>query len=275
MMRALLIAAFGIIAAVAQVPAVHLTNTTRPAASDFQVGDGFQVVVTGAANQPVSIRTTMQGRTDWGPVAGWTDTSGRWSATGQFEKRDFGGWSEVWTVGGKLATPAIRFSVHAPCLKVQPGTATMAQSGPNMVVTCETAEGRQSFATPSLTDSFRTPDGRIVPGRNLSSQTAEEYHAEIMDYLITSRAQEVGSGLLGDEAGALIVKLIGPNALSDAEIGNVMAVVRAAFAKPDRIPQAAKAPSATLGLLQALSDASSQESLKQQIADTMAYIQRQ
>ena len=269
-MRILLILSIVVVPAVAQSPVVHLTNTTRPDSRDFQIGDRFEIVVTGAANQPISVRTIMQGRTDWGPIIGWTDLSGRWSTTGQFEKRDFGGWSEVWTVGGKRANPAVHFSVGAPCLKGGQGFVMM--SGPNMVLTCETAEGRQTFATPSDTEPFRTPDGRLIPGR-LSNMTAEQYHAEIMQSLITSRANDAGSGQLGDEAGALIAKIIGANALDDDETRNVLSIIRAAFEKPDRIPQAAKDPSRTLGLLRNLVEGTGQESLKQQIAETMAYVQ--
>jgi hypothetical protein len=115
-MRALLILAIAVAPAVAQQRAVLLTNSTRPAGTDFQIGELFEIVVTAAADQPVSVRTTMKCRTDWGSVVGWADLSGRWSTTGQFEKGDFGDWNEVWTVGGKLASPALHFSVGAPSL---------------------------------------------------------------------------------------------------------------------------------------------------------------
>ncbi len=198
-------------------------------------------------------------------------TSGRWSTAGQFEKLDFGDWSEAWTVGGKRANPDLHFSVGAPCLKQ--GQAFVMVSGPNMVLTCDTAEGRQQFATPSDSEPFRTPDGRLVPGRMQSNMTAEQYHAEIMEYLITSRANEVGSGQLGDHAGALIARIIGAHALNEDETRNVLAIIRAAFENPDRIPQAAKYPASTLSLLRKLEDETGTGSLKQQIADTAAYVQ--
>jgi hypothetical protein len=270
-MRVLLILGLAVIPAVAQSPAVQLTNTTRPVSTDFFVGDHFEIVITGVANQPVSVRTRMGGRTDWGPVIGWTDLSGRWSTTGQFEKADFGDWNEVWTVGGKLASPAVQFSVGAPCLKDGQGFATI--SGLHMSLTCDTAQGRQTFATPS--DTFRTPDGRVVPGRMLSNETPEEYHADMMQSLITSRANNVKSGRLGDEAGALIAKIIGANALNEDETRNVLSITRAAFEKPDRIPQTAKDASGTLRLLQNLADSTRGQSLKQQIAETRAFIQVQ
>jgi len=108
-MRVLLILVVAGIPAAAQEPEVRLTNATRPASTDFQIGDRFEIVITGTAGQPVSVRTTMNGRTDWGPVIGRTDSSGRWSTAGQFDRGDFGDWSEVWTVGGKLASPSFIF----------------------------------------------------------------------------------------------------------------------------------------------------------------------
>jgi hypothetical protein len=57
-MRGLLILAVAVISAVAQGPVVQLTNTTRPASKDFQIGDRFEFVITAAPNQPVSVRTT-------------------------------------------------------------------------------------------------------------------------------------------------------------------------------------------------------------------------
>jgi hypothetical protein len=136
-MRILLALVLAIVPAAAQIPLVHLLNASRPG-SDFRIGDRFEIVITAAPHQRVSVRTSRQGRTDWSPVVGSTDGAGHWSTGGQFEKRDFGSWGEIWTVGGKLASPVIQFSVN---------------------------EGTQTFATPSLSDSFRTADGRLVNGR--------------------------------------------------------------------------------------------------------------
>jgi len=272
-MRALLILAVAGIPVAAQNPVVRLTNTTRPGSADFQIGDRFEIAIAATANQPVSVRTTMNGRTDWGPVIGWTGMDGRWSTTQQFEKGDFGDWMEVWTVGGKLAKAPVHFSVGAPCLKGGQGFAM--STGAHMVLTCDTAEGRQTFGVLSDTDPFRTPDGRVVPGRMGSNMTPEQYHMEIMQYLITVRGSELRSGRYGDEAGNLILKMIGVNALDEEETRHVLAIVRAAFEKPELIPQAAKDPSGTLLLLRNLADSTGQESLKQRIAETMAYVQTQ
>jgi hypothetical protein len=106
-----------------------------------------------------------------------------------------------------------------------------------------------------------------------SNRTVEQYHAEIMQSFIISGARGVKTGVHGDEAGALILKIIGVNALSEDETRNVLEIVRAAFEKPDRIPETAKDPSETLRLLIRLADSTSQESLQRQIAETMADVQ--
>lgn len=278
-MRVLLILALAVIPAAAQSPLVRLLNVGRPVSRDFQIGERFEILITGAPNQPISVRTTMHGRTDWGPIIASTDSTGRWSTAGQFGKSDFGDWSEVWTVGGKLASPTIRFLVNAPCLPVGQGFAQM--SGINMFLTCETAQGRQTFATPSDSDSFRTPDGRLVPGR-ATEQTPEQYHMEILQYHIED-GREIGAarislqssrGGLGDETADLIRKLIGVNALNEYETRNVLAIIRAVFEKPETIAPLAKDPSRTLLLLRHLADVTDQDSLKRQIAETIAYIRR-
>jgi len=269
--RILLISALAAFSLEAQTPLVQLTNETRPGSADVQVGDQYKILITGAAHQPVSVRTTMQGRTDWGPVIGRTDNGGRWTTTGQFEKDDFGSWSESWTVGGKLAHPVVSFQVGAPCLKG--GMAMSSRSGPNLATSCDTALGSRTFVTPSMDQPFRTPDGRMIDGRR-SVNTSEQYRAEIMQYLITSRPTNGGAaGQLGDEAAAMITKIIGVNALSEDEIRNVLAVIHAAFEKQERLPQQAKNPSETLLLLRKLEKWTGDEALKKQIVVTEEYVQ--
>ena len=114
-MRLLMAGLLALVPAFAQTALVRISNISRPG-QEFQIGDRFQILITAGPDQTISVRTTMHGRTDWGPTIGSTDDSGRWSIEGQFEKSDFGDWREVWTVGGKLASPAIQFSVGAPCL---------------------------------------------------------------------------------------------------------------------------------------------------------------
>jgi hypothetical protein len=68
-MRILLTLVLAIVPAVAQIPLVSLLNASRPG-SDFQIGDRFEIVMTAAPNQRISVRTSRQGRTDWSPVVG-------------------------------------------------------------------------------------------------------------------------------------------------------------------------------------------------------------
>jgi hypothetical protein len=277
-MRFLFALVMAVIPAAAQNPLVRLVNTSHPASSGFEVGDRFEILLTGAPNQPVSVRTTMEGLTDWGPVIGSTDSTGRWSSAGQFEKRDFGSWHEVWTVGARLASPAVEFSVSAPCLPGGRGMAAV--SGPHMVLTCDTAEGSQTFSTPSALDSFRTPDGRLVPGSSIGHETQDVYQMGILQELITGQQPYRGEfglqssrGGRGDETADLITNLIGVNALSESEIRNVLTIVRIAFAKPDNIAPGANYPARSLKLLRHLAGLTNDSSLQQQIAETLEYLQ--
>lgn len=254
------------IAQTARESTVTILNLSRTAAKDFQVGDRFEIVISGAANQPVSVRTTMQGRTDWGPVIGWTGSDGRWSHEGQFEKSDFGDWREVWTVGGKQVSPAIQFSLSAAC---PPGAqGGMAASGKHRVLFC----GSETFSTPSSdSDVFHTPDGRTVQGRVRIDRTPEQYHAQIIEAMLRGDTG-LHSKALGDEAGATILKMIGVNALSDDEVRAALSIIRDAFDSPKRIPEPQKKPVETLLLLQKLTDFTSDEGLRQQIAETVAHL---
>jgi hypothetical protein len=99
----------------------------------------------------------------------------------------------------------------------------------------------------------------------MSNVTPEQYHAEILQDLITSRGKDMGVGHvslqssislqssrggLGDEAGDLIMNLIGVNPLNEDETRSVLLIVRAVFEKPESIPQSARRPSRTFLLLQ-------------------------
>jgi hypothetical protein len=276
-MRILFLLMMSAVSALAQTPLVRLVNMSRPASRDFQIGDQFQILITGAPKQPISVRSAVNTFTDWGPVIASTDDTGRWSTTGRFEKNDFGGWSEVWTVGGKLASPRISFTVAAPCLPG--GQHFQGRSGPNVFLSCETAEGNQHFVAPSNSDSFRTADGRLVPRPKTENRTLD---MDLLQDLITNKGEDIArtrvslqssSGGRGDEVAGLIARLIGVNALSDDETRNVLAIIHATFEKPETIAPSARVPSKTLQLLQHLSDLTDQGSLKQQVADTMAYVQ--
>jgi hypothetical protein len=169
--------------------------------------------------------------------------------------------------------------VDAPCLPG--GRGFLAPTGCCMVLmNCETREGRQTFAAPSASGSFRTPDGRLVAGP-VTPQTQEQYQTEVLQYLITegkgtgaSRvALQSSRGGLGDETADLISALIGVNALYEEETRNLLAIVRTAFERPETIQPSAKNPSRTLQLLRHLADITEQDSLKREITETIAYVQ--
>src|SRR5947209_4118065 len=73
-----LIGTLAVTSLLAQSPIVQITNVTRPGNSDFKVGDRFEIVIAGAANKPISVRTTFNGRTDWSPVVAQTNADGQW-----------------------------------------------------------------------------------------------------------------------------------------------------------------------------------------------------
>lgn len=267
-----------VISAAAQTPLVRLVNASHPSSRTFQVGDRFEVLLTGAPNQPVSVRTRMNGRTDWGRVIGSTDSIGRWSTSGHFEKSDFGSWFEVWTVGGKFARPAVEFSVSAPCLPG--GQDFVFTSGPNTVTTCETAEGRQTFSVSFGSASFRNPDARLVPGRAIEQETQDVYQMGILQEFITDQRSltdqvslQSSRGGRGDETAELIANLIGVNALTEAEIRNVLSIIRNAFAKPETLAPGTNYPTRSLKLLRHLADLTDDSSVQRQITETLEYLQ--
>jgi hypothetical protein len=259
-MRILLITVAAVVPALAQGQ-VQIVNKSRPGADGFQIGDRYEITISGAAGQPVSVRATAQGRIDWSPVIGQTDENGRWSATGQFEKADLGGWSELWTVGGKLARPALQFSVKAPCLPG--GTGMQFNSGPNSFLQCQTATGMESFSTVS----------RPAP----TNLTAEQYHGEVLEnFMLGAGVDEKASfytGLNGDAAARAIAKRIGPNALSDEETVRLLGIVRAAYRNVNTVLFEDRPPVHTLELLRHLVELAETDGLKQQIWETIAYVQ--
>lgn len=88
-----------------------IQNLSRPGQS-FQVGDQWQITVSGAASQPVSGSATKDGASLGTTPFGSTDASGQRVLTGSFGASTVGSWVEVWSVGGVQAPP-ISFTVAA------------------------------------------------------------------------------------------------------------------------------------------------------------------
>jgi hypothetical protein len=141
--------------------------------------------------------------------------------------------------------------------------------------TCDTRDGKQQTFVPlSNGNSFRTPDGRVVPEKSRSNQTAEEYHLVIMQGMVTGRAPEEPVKL-DPEAGDLIVKLIGVNALTETETRNALSIVRSAYAPLTRFRATEAQKPAMLAMLRQLAAGAEAQGLKEEIASTIEFVQRQ
>jgi hypothetical protein len=113
----------------------------------------------------------------------------------------------------------------------------------------------------------------------MSERTREQYQSEQVGYFIangmgtTAVRFQSPQGELGDETADLVGRLIGVNALSEDETRNLLAILRAAFQKPESIRPTGKEPSRTLVLLRHLADVTEPGNLKQEIDETIAYFQ--
>jgi hypothetical protein len=132
--------------------------------------------------------------------------------------------------------------------------------------------------TPSDSDPFHTPDGRLIQPPLRSALTADQYNADILQSLIVGPVDGVLPRWLrqfGDEAATLIAKRIGANALSEEEVQHVLVIIRAAFEHRDGIQRPIKDPLVTIPFLQELANATDRDELKQQISDTVHHLQTQ
>jgi hypothetical protein len=90
--------------------------------------------------------------------------------------------------------------------------------GPNMVLSCETAEGRQTFATPSDTDPFRTPEGRVVRPQSIEHDGGAIPRGDSAVSHYQPRQRREVESAWRDEAGTLITKIVGPNTFDEDEV---------------------------------------------------------
>lgn len=92
----------------------QLSFTTSRGGTALQVGDSWEISITGAPpNTPVSVtggKTGVQTTT----VMGTTDGSGNFSISGTFTPDQVATWSEVWQVGGLRVGSLIAFTVSPP-----------------------------------------------------------------------------------------------------------------------------------------------------------------
>ena len=100
-----------------------IVNLTRPGSSYFQVGDRWQVRVSGYENMHVCVTAKHpDGKSDTA-CYGSTDGSGLFTMTGTMDESTVGHWEETWQVGSSDA-PAFSFDV----LKVQATQQTQQQT---------------------------------------------------------------------------------------------------------------------------------------------------
>ena len=117
--------------------------------------------------------------------------------------------------------------------------------------------------------SWRCPRFRAWPNPPLQDLITSE-DKDIARFRVSLQSS---SGGLGDEVAGLIARLVGPNGLSDAETLHALAIIHATFEKPESIDPSARVPLKTLQSLHHLADQTDPGSLKQQITDTIAYVQ--
>ena len=93
------------------VPSTALVrNLTKPGATDFFVGEQFEVVVTGAPNQIVIAAASQNGTPPAKGPQGRTDKNGRFTLTGTIGVSHVGNWREQWQVG-EIKAPSFTFEV--------------------------------------------------------------------------------------------------------------------------------------------------------------------
>ena len=120
-------------------------TSSRGGTNAFQVGDTWQVQITGATpNSPVTVSGSMPGSTFSGTSMGSTDNSGNFSKSGTFDTSTVGSWQETWAVGG-AQSGTISFTVAAATTPA--GQTIITSSG----ATGGTATGSTSGSTTSST----------------------------------------------------------------------------------------------------------------------------
>lgn len=92
--------------------AVRLVNSSGGSSSAFNVGDSWQITVTGPPNSQVVASATQNGASLGSTSMGVTNSQGQLVLAGTMGSSQVGNWVETWTVGGQSAG-SISFSVAA------------------------------------------------------------------------------------------------------------------------------------------------------------------
>lgn len=131
---------------------VRLVNNSGGSNSSFNVGDSWQIVVTGPPNSKVTA-SAMQNGTNAGTntVMGTIGANGQLVLTDTFAASQVGNWTETWMVGNQSAG-SISFSVASPS-QTSSGTSSAAGGSSNT-----SAGGSSSNATSGSCFSFYSGD---------------------------------------------------------------------------------------------------------------------
>ena len=132
-----------------------LSNSSRPGQS-FQVGDSWQLNITGPPNSPVSNLAVQNGNSLGVTGYGSTDANGNFSLSGTFSASAAGNWSETWSVAGQNA-PALSFSVSA----VQSSGGGSGSGGGSNAGSNPSGSGPVAVSSPSTTTA--TPGTCFAP----------------------------------------------------------------------------------------------------------------
>ena len=93
------------------VPTLQLTNLTHPNLGlNYLVGDTYRLTITGAPNQPVTMVQTANGALS-NQSFGNTDAYGDLTVDYLEQTANIGSYTQVWSVGGVQASPALSFTI--------------------------------------------------------------------------------------------------------------------------------------------------------------------
>lgn len=93
-------------------PQVLIRNTTRPGATDFSIGDYFDLEIVGMPGGRVTVAGNQNGKLGAPVLMGELDDTGYLTLAGQFRDFERGEWYETWAVNGETATPVLHFFVN-------------------------------------------------------------------------------------------------------------------------------------------------------------------
>lgn len=146
--------------AISAAPSVRLVNSSGGSNSSFNVGDSWQIIVTGPPNATVSASASQNGASQGSSTMGTIGSGGQLVLSGTMSAAQAGNWTETWTVG---TSPAgnISFTVNAPAGGSSGGSSPSGTGTPSGSIFGGSSTS-SSDITGFLTDTF-TVAGISVP----------------------------------------------------------------------------------------------------------------